>query len=70
MSTPAPLYVVACTAENAQADGTCTVPVWVEKPSSVLPPLTFGEGVAIGFAIAGIWAIGLALRVYWRAARI
>ena len=62
-------YVLTCTAENVQLDGTCAVPVWIEKPTPILPPLSFEEGVAVGFAIAGVWAVGLTLRVIWRAAR-
>ena len=63
-------YVLVCTAANVQPDGTCSAPVWIEKPTPILQPLTFGEGVGIAFAIAGIWAIGLGLRVMWRAARV
>lgn len=70
MSAPATEYVYVCTAANVQVDGTCSVPVWVEKLPPLLPPLSFEEGVAVAFAIAGIWAIGLGLRVMWRAARV
>lgn len=62
-------YVLVCTAANVQPDGTCSVPVWIEKPSPLLPPLSFDEGVAVAFAIAGVWAVGLSLRVIWRAVR-
>lgn len=62
-------YVLSCAIENVQQDGTCSVPVWIEKPTPVLPPLSMEEGAGIAFAIAGTWAIGLTLRVIWRGAR-
>lgn len=62
-------YVFVCTAANVQPDGTCLAPVWIEKPSPILPPLTFEEGVAVSFAIVAVWSVGLALRVIWRAVR-
>lgn len=70
MFGPGTEYILTCTAEHVQVDGTCSVPVWIEKPSPILPPLTFEEGTAIAFAIVSVWAVGLALRVYWRAARV
>lgn len=63
-------YVQVCTAENIQADMTCSVPVWIEKPEPILPSLSFEEGTAISFAIVGVWIVGLTLRIIWRAARV
>lgn len=62
-------YVLVCSAANVQQDGTCSAPVWIEKPSPILPPLSFEEGVAVSFSIVGVWIVGLTLRVIWRAAR-
>jgi len=68
-SEPAPLYVVACAAEHAQPDGTCTVPVWVEKPQPVLPPLSLADGTLVAFAIVSVWAIGVKAKLVFRTAR-
>lgn len=62
-------YVLVCTAANVQPDGTCSAPLWVEKLPPLLPPLSFEEGVAVSFAIVGVWIVGLTLRVIWRAVR-
>ena len=51
------------------ADGTCTVPIWVEKPEQVLPPLTLAEGTQVALAIVGVWTLGLCFRLYRRAAQ-
>ncbi|WP_156117175.1 hypothetical protein [Xanthomonas sacchari] len=63
------LYIQSCTAANIGSDGVCTVPVWIEKPQPVLPPLTLAEGTQIAFAIAGCWALGLVYRQYARVSR-
>jgi len=60
------VLVQACAAENLTGEGVCTVPIWVEKPEQVLPPLTLAEGSQIAFAIVGCWTVGLLLRMYAR----
>jgi hypothetical protein len=60
------VYVQSCTAENITAEGVCTVPVWIEKPVQVLPPLTLAEGTAVAFAIVSCWTAGLLYRIYAR----
>ena len=65
----ATVYVPSCTAENIQADGTCAVVVWIEKPEPVLPPLTLEQGTVIAFAIVSCWALGLCARLYFKAAQ-
>lgn len=62
-------YILVCTAENITVEGTCSVPVWVEKPTPVMPPLTLAEGTQVAFAIVGVWTLGLCFRLYTRAAR-
>lgn len=66
MSAPVP-YVLTCQPENIGPDGVCTVPVWIEKPTPVLPPLTLAEGTQVAFAIVGVWTVGLVVRLYARA---
>lgn len=61
------VYVLACESQNIAADGTCTVPVWIEKPEQVLPPLSLVDGAEIAFAIVGVWTLGLLFRVHRRA---
>lgn len=63
------VLVQACAVENVMADGTCTVPIWVEKPEQVLPPLTLAEGTQVALAIVGVWTLGLCFRLYRRAAQ-
>lgn len=66
---PAPVYIQACLAEHITAEGVCTVPVWIEKPQPVLPPLTLAEGTQVAFAIAGCWALGVVFRQFARVSR-
>lgn len=70
MSSPAPLYVVGCAAENVQQDGTCSVPVWMPYHQPILPPLDLADGTLVAGAIVLSWAIGLKARLVFRAARI
>lgn len=70
MSTPEPLYVVGCAAENIQQDGTCAVPVLMPYHQPILPPLSLADGTLVAFAIVGVWVIGLKARLAFRAARI
>ena len=70
MSSPAPMFVVACAAENVQSDGTCTVPVVMPYPQQVLPPLDLADGTLVAFAIVAVWAIGLKARAVFRAGRM
>lgn len=49
--------------------GQCTHMQWVDNPSGGIPPLTAGEGLQIGFAIVGAWAIGLTGRLLFKAIR-
>lgn len=64
-----PLYVKSCALANIDANGVCTSPVWTVNPEPVLPPLTLAEGTQIAFAIAGVWTVGLVVRLYARAAQ-
>ncbi len=57
-------YVATCTSEHLQADGTCGVIVWTEKPQPLLPSLTAVEGAELAFAIGSVWALGLAVRIF------
>ena len=70
MSTPAPLYVVGCAAENVQPDGICAVPVWVPYHQPVLPPLYLADGTLVAFAVVAVWAIGVKAKLVFRAARL
>jgi len=63
------VLVQACAAENIALDGTCTVPIWVEKPEQVLPPLSLAEGTQVALAIVLCWTVGLCFRLYRRAAQ-
>lgn len=67
------MYVTACVSGFNETTGTCDgVVAWVEIPSypePVLPPLTLAEGTAIAFAIVGVWTIGLAARLIFKASR-
>jgi hypothetical protein len=70
MTTPDPLYVVGCAAENIHPDGVCAVPVWMPYHQPVLPPLSLADGTLVAFTIVSMWAIGLKARLVFRAARI
>lgn len=70
MTTPAPQYVIACTPENIQADGSCAVPVWLPYHQPILPPLDLADGTLVAFAIVACWALGLKARLLFRAARM
>jgi hypothetical protein len=63
------VYVQACDVANIASDGTCAVPVWVEKPEPVLPTLTLAEGTQVALAIVSVWTVGLCFRLYRRAAQ-
>ena len=65
----ATVLVQACLPEHVSADGTCTVPFWVEKPEQVLPTLTLAEGTQVALAIVSVWTLGLCFRLYRRAAQ-
>jgi len=69
MTASVPMYIAACAAEHVQPDGTCLVPVWVEKPQPVLPPLDLVDGTLVAFAIVSVWAIGVKARLVFRTAR-
>lgn len=60
------VLIQGCAVENLSAEGVCTVPIWVEKPEQVLPPLTLAEGTVISFAIVGCWTLGLVFRLMAR----
>jgi hypothetical protein len=62
------VYVQACEVENIGTDGVCTVPVWIEQPQPVLPPLTLAEGTQVALAIIGCWTTGLVAGLYFKAA--
>jgi len=64
-----PVYVQSCSAANITVEGVCTVPVWIEKPQPVLPPLTLAEGTQVAFAIASCWAAGVVYRQFARVSR-
>ena len=70
MTTPAPMFITGCAAENVQPDGACSVPVWLPYPQQVLPPLSLADGTLVAFAIVGVWALGLKARLVFRAARM
>lgn len=70
MSTPEPLYVASCAAENMQMDGTCLAPVWMPYHQPILPPLDLADGTLVAFAIVSLWAIGVKARLVFRAARV
>lgn len=70
MSAPEPLYVATCATENAQTDGTCTVPVWMPYHEPILPALDLEDGFLVSFAIIGVWIIGVKAKLIFRAARI
>ncbi len=63
------VLVQACAVENIDGAGVCTVPIWVEKPEQVLPPLSLADGTQIAFAIVGVWTLGLCFRLYRRASQ-
>lgn len=63
------VLVQACAVENVTAEGVCTVPIWVEKPEQVLPPLSLAEGTQVSLAIVSVWTLGLCFRLYRRAAQ-
>lgn len=59
-----------CPAEAIDAvTGQCSDPHWVDSPGGAFPPLTAGEGVQIGFAIVGCWALGLCGRLLFKTMR-
>jgi hypothetical protein len=60
------VLVQACAVEHLTAEGVCTVPIWVEKPEQVLPPLSLAEGTVISFAIVSCWTVGLLFRLMAR----
>jgi hypothetical protein len=63
-------YVLACAVENITPDGTCAVPVWVQQPQPVLPPLTLAEGALVAFSIGSVWALGAWYRFIKRATAV
>ena len=70
MTTPATPYIQACTPENMQQDGTCSVPVWLPYPQSPWPVLDLADGTLVALSIVGVWAIGVTARLIFRAARM
>lgn len=69
MTAVAPLYVIACAAQNVQPDGVCSAPVVMPYHQPVMPPLSLADGTLVAFAIVSCWAFGLKARVIFRAAR-
>lgn len=61
--------IQACAVENITAEGVCTVPVWVEKPTQAFPPLTLAEGTQVAFSIVACWTVGLCFKLYVKSAR-
>jgi hypothetical protein len=39
------------------------------QAKGVLPPLSVSEGMSVAFAIAGVWTLGLIVRLYIRASQ-
>jgi hypothetical protein len=66
---PDPVYIQSCAVQNIGTDGVCAVPVWIESPQPVLPPLTLAEGTQVAFAIAACWALGVVFRQFARVSR-
>jgi len=61
------MLVASCDPANFdQATQVCSAPVWVEQPQ-FLPPLGVSDGLQIGIAILGCWAVGFAWRCVARA---
>jgi hypothetical protein len=48
--------------------GTCAQIVWIDQPSSLLPPMTTGEGLAVSVAIVGVLGVAFVIRVVIRVA--
>jgi hypothetical protein len=61
----------ACADQHYDANtGTCAQITFVELPSSsLLPPMTTGEGMAVSAAIVGVLGIALGIRLMVRIAR-
>lgn len=62
------LYLACDSADVDEVTGECSAPIWAEGPT-LFPPLTTTEGLQIGFAIVGVWTIGLIARVLVRTAQ-
>ena len=61
MSVPT-IKILTCLQWDA-SQSVCTHEAWVEQPS-LIPPLSVGEGSAIGFAIFGLWALSWVVRPF------
>lgn len=60
-------YVLLCDVEDMDVEtGTCAAPYYGPLPSFI-PDLPIDDGVLIGFAIGGVWCIGLVARLLIRA---
>ena len=56
------MLVASCDVGNVDpATGACSQVVWVEQPQ-FLPPLSADDGLTIGTAILGCWAVGFCWR--------
>lgn len=62
-------YLYCDVADVDTSTGQCSNPHWVDSPTAGLPPLSAGEGVQIGFAIVGCWALGLVGRLLFKTLR-
>ena len=56
------MYVQVCPAASFDTvTHTCSAPEWALQVG-ILPPLSIGDGLAIGGAILGLWAVAYTLR--------
>lgn len=53
-----------CADQNYDANtGVCSQIVWTDQPSSLLPPMTTDEGVAVSAAIVAVLGIAFVIRM-------
>jgi hypothetical protein len=64
------MYIPGCSSENIDANGVCTVQVWVPYPEPILPYLDLADGTLVALSIVGVWAVGVKGRLVFRAARM
>lgn len=62
------LYLACDEQDYSPELGECSAPYFASPPS-FFPELTAAEGLQIGFAIVGVWTIGLIARVLIRTAQ-
>lgn len=61
------LYLACDSSDYDVATGQCAQPYYA-LPPSFIPYLSYTDGIQIAGAIAGVWAVGVAARVFIRVA--